>query len=100
MVEVCPYTPVIWKSTISGKTFAGSGSVFVEVPDGTTHNDVHKYVLATDQKQILEREALLAFMAGKTAKCPECLSIQSKVYPNSQGICVCNGCNDNFHDEV
>ena len=42
-VEV-PMPPGIYKSPISGKTYAVGGK-WVEVPDGTTLADVHKYAV-------------------------------------------------------
>lgn len=34
--------PAIIRSTVSGKTYAVAG-IWVEIPDGTTLDDVHKY---------------------------------------------------------
>ena len=42
-VEV-PMPPAIFRSTVSGKTYA-IGGVWVEIPDGTTREDLHKYVV-------------------------------------------------------
>ncbi len=38
------YPPAIFKSVVNGKTYA-IGGVWVEVPDGTTLADVHKYAV-------------------------------------------------------
>lgn len=41
--------PAIYKSTIDGKTYA-IGGIWVEVPDGTTLDDVHKYAVYNPPK--------------------------------------------------
>ena len=42
-VEV-PYPPAIFVSSVSGKTYAVGGK-WVEIPDGTTREELHKYVI-------------------------------------------------------
>ena len=39
-----PMPPGIFKSTVSGKTYAVGGK-WVEIPEGTTREDLHKYAI-------------------------------------------------------
>lgn len=94
MRQICPYTPVIYRSTQTGKTMAGSGSVWVEVPEQTTHNDVGKYVMTKRELTEVQKKALMAFLNDEDGKCPCCLSEGVEVYPDKDGICRCGGCNE------
>ena len=95
MIATCTYTPVVFRS-ISGKTYAGSGDTFIEVPDGTTHEDLDQYIASEQTHEETLKSALAGFLDGKNATCPGCYSKDRDVYPNDEGICICKDCNDLF----
>ena len=40
---VVPWPPAVWVAPISGKTYAGSGGTQIEVPEGTTTEDIQEF---------------------------------------------------------
>ena len=95
--QICSSPPSVFRSAASGKTYAVGGDTFVEVPAGTTIAKVGRYLMTKQQmarRLIEEKRAMHAYMSGATSACPECGSVDSDVYPDSNGKCRCGACND------
>ena len=40
---IIPWPPAVWVAPISGKVYAGSGGTQIEVPEGTTREDIIEF---------------------------------------------------------
>ena len=40
---IIPWSPIVWYSPTSGKTYAGSGGIHIEVPPETTPEDIEEF---------------------------------------------------------
>ena len=54
---IVPWPPVVWVAPISGKTYAGSGGTQIEVPEGTTIEDIQEFFCWGDEARRLRMPA-------------------------------------------
>ena len=97
---ICPMEPVMYTCMQSQKRMGGSGSVWTEVPKGTTMKTLGAYVITKEALKEAQRKALECFLEDVLGKCPSCFSINVELYPDSNGICYCNGCNDKIPPDL
>lgn len=109
--KLCSMEPVIINYTQSGKIstgdctqtgkkMAGFGSVWSEVPKETSRENVGAYVITREALNRARSNSLNSFLMDEPGTCPSCFSICVDVYPNSEGVCCCNGCNDNIPPDL
>ena len=46
---IVPWPPVVWVAPVSGKVYAGSGGTQIEVPAGTTREDIEEFFCWGDE---------------------------------------------------